>query len=161
MGGEAGLATTTINAAALPEQLDAFGTSMSAKVLAARRVSPEDTPRGGAPDKAPDGGKPDKPDADNQEEDLRFFLGSIVYNEAKERWRSMASAVSDSFEDEFPDWPIEGPRSLFFALLELRLESNHFLEHHQKWVSAAGLHKSERAVPEHEVCCAVLHLGLC
>ena len=73
----------------------------------------------------------------------------------------MASAVSVSSEDEFPDWPIEWPRSVFFALRELRLESKNFLEHHHKWISAAGLHESDRAVHEHEVCCAALHFGLC
>ena len=73
----------------------------------------------------------------------------------------MASAVAVSFEDEFPDWPIEGPRSLFFAIRELRLESKNFLEHHQQWVMTSGLHKADRAVHEHEVCCAALHYGLC
>ena len=93
--------------------------------------------------------------------DLRLLPGAIVYDEAKERWRSMASAVSASFEDEFPDWPIEGPRSLFFAFREFRLESKNFLEHHQAWVHSSGLHRSDRAVHEHEVCCSALHFGLC
>ena len=73
----------------------------------------------------------------------------------------MASAVAVSFADEFPDWPSEGPRSLCFAIRELRLESKNFLEHHQAWVMTSGLHKADRAVHEHEVCCAALHYGLC
>ena len=54
-----------------------------------------------------------------------------------------------------------GPRSLFFALLEFRRESKNFLQHHQKWIASAGLYKADRAVHEHEVCCAELHHGLC
>ena len=137
------------------------------RVDADRRIAPGEsppTPQGGAGKPAPcaAGGEEKPPDAKEEEElDLRLLPGAIAYDEAKERWRSMASAVSASFEDDFPNWPIEGPRSLFFAIRELRLESKNFLEHHQALVHSSGLHRFDRAVHEHEVCCSALHFGLC
>ena len=102
----------------------------------------------------------DAPGTDSPEDDVRLLPGSIMFDEAQMRWRSMVSAVAISFKDEFPDWPINRPRSLFFALLDLRLESKNFLEHHQKWVAGARVHQSDCAVHEHEVCCSALHFGL-
>ena len=157
VAGEGGVATLSPSPAAVTKLVDDFWASIRAKVPSARRVSASDIPRGEALPLEDE--KPVK--AHVEEDDLPLLSGSIVYDEARERLRSMASAVAVAFEDEFPDLPIGGPRSLFVAIRELRLESENFLDHHQQWVMSSGLHKTDRAVHEHEVCCAALHRQLC
>ena len=166
-GGSIGMASVSSPDHHIIKITDEFWKHVRERVRADHRIAPGEappTPRGGGESKKPRVADPPEKPPDEKEEDeldLRLLPGAIVYDEARERWRCMASAVSASFEDEFPDWPIEGPRSLFFAIRELRLESKNFLEHHQAWVHSSGLHRSDRAVHEHEVCCSALHFGLC
>ena len=76
--------------------VDDFWAAIRSKVPSFRRVSDSGTPRGAGPSK-------DAEKAEVDDDGLRLLPGSIVYEEAKERWRSMASAVAVAFEDEFPD----------------------------------------------------------
>ena len=165
--GETGLGVID-RAERVAERLEDFWRNVRTLVPVDFRYDADATPRGEGP--VEDGGSrptPKKSPAPSpaagpaDEDDLRLLPGAMIYDESRERWRSMTSAVGASFEDEFPDWPIEGPRSLYFALKELRLESKNFLEHHQAWLVSSGLHKSDRAAHEHEVLCSALHMGLC
>ena len=114
--------------------------------LGARAVSAEAATGGGV-------GTPDPP-----ENDVRVL--GVLYDSAEERYRSYESAVNSCFEEDFVDWPLEGPRSTLTVLRQLRRDGRSFLQHHDEWVQRSQIDGSNRAVHEHRLLSRSLHLAV-
>ena len=58
----------------------------------------------------------------------------VVFDSADERFCSYDSAVNSHTEEDFTDWPIDWPRSVYAVLKQLRRDGRHFLQQHDDWV---------------------------
>ena len=92
------------------------------------------------------------------EDDVR--IRPIEFYSAEERFRGYDSAVNMSTEDDFDDWPIDGPRSVYAVLKQLRRDGRNFLQQHDDWVLRSQIDSANCAVHEHRVLSRALHFGV-
>ena len=82
-------------------------------------------------------------------EDLRVL--EVLFDSAEERFRSYDSAANTYAEHDFFDWPIDGPRSTYSVLKQLRRDGRTFLQQHDDWALRGQVDASNRAVHEHRL----------
>ena len=81
----------------------------------------------------------------------------MLFDVAEERWRTLAEAVPEYEEVDFDDWPLQGPRSVFRDVRQLRRQGMDFVQHHESWLKKSGVRSSDRSVYEHACICRVLN----
>ncbi|CAE7892794.1 unnamed protein product, partial [Symbiodinium necroappetens] len=91
-----------------------------------------------------------------EERDLRIL--PILFDSAEERWRSLAEAVPEYEEVDFDDFPLQGPRTVYRDVRQLRRSGMDFIQHHESWIKKSGVRATDRSVHEHLSICRVLHL---
>ena len=75
--------------------------------------------------------------------------------------RTLAEAAPDLEEADYDDFPLNGPRTLYHDIRQLRGQGMDFVQHHESWVKKSGVRNSDRSVFEHSSVCRVLNLLLC
>ena len=79
------------------------------------------------------GGDPGSP---AEERDLRIL--PILFDSAEERWRSLAEAVPEYEEIDFDDFPLQGPRTVYRDVRQLRRSGMDFIHYHESWIKKSG-----------------------
>ena len=92
-------------------------------------------------------------------EDVRIL--PVLLDEGDERWRSLSEAVALLKEVEFPDWPLEGVRSLKYVVKQLKRNNKSWMTSHFDWVRNSGIRGSDRAIHEHRILSKMLELMTC
>ena len=82
----------------------------------------------------------------------------VLFDEAEERWRTLAEALPSYEEVEFDDFPLQGPRTLYRDARQLRRQGMDFQQHHESWLKKSGVRSTDRSVYEHSTLCRVLQL---
>ena len=90
------------------------------------------------------------------ERDVRIL--PVLFDVADERWRTITEALPELDEADFADWPLQGPRTLFRDLRQLRRLGTDFVQHHEGWVRKSGIRPTDRSVHEHLAICRALNL---
>ena len=90
-----------------------------------------------------------------EDRDLRTL--PVLFDVAEERWRTLAEAVPEYEEVDFDDWPLQGPRSVFRDVRQLRRQGMDFVQHHESWLKKSGVRSGDRSVYEHACICRVLN----
>lgn len=98
-------------------------------------------------------------DPESLEKDIRVL--PVLFDSAEERWRTLAEAAPDLEEADYDDFPLNGPRTLYHDIRQLRRQGMDFVQHHESWVKKSGVRNSDRSVFEHSSVCRVLNLMLC
>ena len=98
-------------------------------------------------------------DPEPPEKDIRVL--SVLFDSAEERWRTLAEAAPDLEEADYDDFPLNGPRTLYHDIRQLRRLGMDFVQHHESWVKKSGVRNTDRSVYEHASVCRVLNLMLC
>ena len=63
-------------------------------------------------------------------------------------------------EDDFFDWPIDGLKSTYSVLKQLRRDGKTFLRQHDDWVLRSQVDASNRAIHEHRLLSRALHYSV-
>lgn len=93
------------------------------------------------------------------EKDVRVL--SVLFDSADERWRTIHEAVPELEEVEYEDFPLQGPRTLFRDVRQLRRLGLDFCQHHESWLKKSGVRAGDRSVHEHASLCRALNWMLC
>ena len=89
------------------------------------------------------------------ERDVRTL--PVMFDIAEERWRTIAESLPELEEVDFADWPLQGPRTMFRDLRQLRRLGTDFVQHHEGWVRKSGVRSNDRSVHEHLAICRALN----
>ena len=81
----------------------------------------------------------------------------VLYDVGDERWRTLQEAIGEIEEVEFEDFPLQGPRTMFRDLRQLRRSGLDFLLHHEAWLKKSGVRTTDRSVHEHASICRALN----
>ena len=68
--------------------------------------------------------------------------------------------MNSYLEDDFFDWPIDGPRSTYSVLKQLRRDRRTFLQHYDDWALRGQVDASNRAVHKHRLLSRALHYNV-
>ena len=82
----------------------------------------------------------------------------VFFDAAEERYRTLQEAVPEYEEIDFDDYPLQGPRTMFRDLKQLRRTGQDFMMHHEAWVKKSGVRPADRSVYEHSSLCRALQL---
>lgn len=93
------------------------------------------------------------------EEDVRTL--SVLFDPQGGRWRRLEDAALLSRQEDFADFPLDGPRVTGWLLQTLRKISLDFMGHHEKWVRQSNIRGNDRAIFEHRTLCRALQLLCC
>ncbi|CAE7038510.1 unnamed protein product [Symbiodinium sp. CCMP2592] len=93
------------------------------------------------------------------EKDVRVL--SVLFDSADERRRTIHEAVPELEEVEYEDFPLQGPRTLFRDVRQLRRLGLDFCQHHESWLKKSGVRAGDRSVHEHASICRALNWMLC
>ncbi|CAE7794892.1 unnamed protein product [Symbiodinium sp. CCMP2592] len=93
-------------------------------------------------------------DRDREERDVRVL--PVLFDSADERWRTLGEAIPDYEEIEYEDFPLQGPRTMYRDLKQLRRLGMSFVQHHESWVRKSGVRSSDRSIYEHSTLCRSL-----
>ena len=77
---------------------------------------------------------------------------------AGNRARTWKEVVEDTGETPFPDFPLEGPRTVRWCVEFIGRRQGGPMDHHRWWVSSYGLRSDDPAVQQHELTMKVLEL---
>ena len=91
-----------------------------------------------------------------EERDLRVL--PIIFDSADEQWRTLSEAVLEYEELDFEDFPLQGPRTIYHDVRQLRRQGLDWLQHHESWLKKSGVRLTDRSVHEHSAICRVLNL---
>ena len=91
---------------------------------------------------------------DREDRDVRVL--PVLFDTAEERWRTLAEAMPDYDEIEYEDFPLQGPRTMFRDLRQLRRLGMSFIQHHESWMRKSGVRTSDRSIHEHSSLCRAL-----
>ena len=91
-----------------------------------------------------------------EERDLRVL--PIIFDSADERWRTLSEAVPEYEELDFEDFPLQGPRTVYHDVRQLRRQGLDWIQHHESWLKKSGVRLTDRSVHEHSAICRVLNL---
>ena len=72
------------------------------------------------------------------------------------RFKEFRSAVQDSKQSEFGDWPVAGPRAVKYVITQMLDHGGSALGHHQAWRVACKLQPTDAPAMEHEAWSKVL-----
>ena len=81
----------------------------------------------------------------------------VLFDAGDERWRTLQEAMGELEEVEFEDFPLQGPRTMFRDLRQLRRSRLDFLLHHEAWLKKSGVRTTDRSVHEHASICRALN----
>ena len=98
--------------------------------------------------------KEHRQDPDRDDRDVRVL--PVLFDTAEERWRTLAEAMPDYDEIEYEDFPLQGPRTMFRDLRQLRRLGMSFTQHHESWMRKSGVRTSDRSIHEHSSLCRAL-----
>ena len=103
----------------------------------------------------------DEPDAGDggMADDLRIL--PVHYESGAERWRNLEDTLPLLTEEEFEDWPIEGPRTMLYNVKTLRKRSQSWMQQHEAWLTRSGIRHSDRSVHEHRTLSRALEYMTC
>lgn len=94
------------------------------------------------------------PSGGNADDDARTL--PIVRDPDGLRFREFRSAVQESKQTEFSDWPVAGPRTVKYVLSQMLDHGGSAMGHHQAWRVACKLQPSDAPAMEHEAWSKVL-----
>ena len=86
---------------------------------------------------------------------------AVQYNASGEREREFRAAVNDMSQDEWPDWPIRGPRTCRWVLSFMREHGGTPRGWRRRWQSEMRLQSTDGGVLLHETCCQFLESLCC
>ena len=95
-----------------------------------------------------------KPEAEQESQDLRIL--PILFDAAEERWRTLAEALPLYEEVDSDDFPLQGPRTVYRDVRQLRRQGMSWVQHHESWLKKSGVRVTDRSVHEHSSICRVL-----
>lgn len=85
---------------------------------------------------------------------------SIKYREISgERFRSFDECAALLTEVDFPDWPVDGPRTARWLVEQISRSAAGPVSRHSRWVTEAEIPTGDRAKHEHEVLSRMLELA--
>lgn len=87
--------------------------------------------------------------------DLRIL--PVMLDAAEERWRLLSEAIPEYEEVDFDDFPLQGPRTVYRDVRQLRRQGMDFVQHHESWLKKSGVRASDRSVYEHACICRTLN----
>ena len=99
------------------------------------------------------------PISEPPEKDVRVL--AVLFDSADERWRTIQEAAPDLEEIDYDDFPLQGPRTIFHDIRQLRRQGLDFVQHHESWIKKSGVRSTDRSVHEHASLCRALNLMLC
>ena len=85
----------------------------------------------------------------------------VVYNPLGSRRVGFGDAVVRLVEQQWPDWPISGPRTTLWVCQFIKDNGLSPLGRHSKWRSEGRLSQTDAGVAEHERCCFYLEQMVC
>lgn len=116
-----------------------------------------DDVRGGLPPDAADGGAQAEVDAEN--DDVRTL--SVKYGGDGGRRRRYRESTEEMSEGDFPDWPIDGPRTCQWVVREIGRTAEGPREQPALWVRNARIPDGDRAIYEDLVLALILETAVC
>lgn len=93
------------------------------------------------------------------EEDVRTL--PVLFDPQGGRWRRLDESALLSRQENFVDFPLDGPRVAGWLLQTLRKINMDFMGHHEKWVRQSNIRGNDRAIFEHKTLCRALQLFCC
>lgn len=94
---------------------------------------------------------------ENLEESRDLRILPVMFDAGEERWRNLADAIGEYEEVDFDDFPLQGPRTVYRDVRQLRRQGMDFIQHHESWLKKSGVRSSDRSVYEHACICRTLN----